>query len=83
MDSMRRFRRRPSDAFHGAGVINESSDAGGREFIVGYQEEQRRRKEQTTARILLTGQPLADCGFNLAALHPAYPIKSRTSRQRT
>jgi hypothetical protein len=39
---MRRFRRRPSDAFHGAGVINESSDAGGREVIVGYQEEQRR-----------------------------------------
>ena len=32
------------DAFHGAGVINESSDAGGREVIVGYQEEQRRRE---------------------------------------
>jgi hypothetical protein len=26
---------------------------------------------------------LADCGFNLAALHPAYPIKCRTSTQRT
>ena len=25
------------------------------------------------------GQPLADCDFNLAALHPAYPIKCRTS----
>ena len=29
------------------------------------------------------GQPLADRGFNLAALHPAYPIKCRTSTQRT
>ena len=27
--------------------------------------------------------PLADCGFNLAALHPAYPIKCRISTQRT
>ena len=25
----------------------------------------------------------ADCDFNLAALHPAYPIKCRTSTQRT
>jgi hypothetical protein len=25
------------------------------------------------------GQRLADCDFNLAALHPAYPIKRRTS----
>src|ERR1700693_590792 len=29
------------------------------------------------------GQPLAECDFNLAALHPAYPIKCRTSTQRT
>jgi hypothetical protein len=29
------------------------------------------------------GQPLADCDFNLAALHPAYPIKSQTSAERT
>jgi len=29
------------------------------------------------------GQPLADCDFNRAALHPAYPIKRRTSAQRT
>ena len=29
------------------------------------------------------GQPLADCDFNRAALHPAYPIKCRTSTQRT
>ena len=27
--------------------------------------------------------PTADCDFNLAALHPAYPIKCRTSTQRT
>jgi hypothetical protein len=26
---------------------------------------------------------LAHCDFNLAALHPAYPIKCRTSTQRT
>ena len=30
-----------------------------------------------------TGQPMADCDFNQAALHPAYPIKRRTSAQRT
>jgi hypothetical protein len=29
------------------------------------------------------GQPLADCDFNLAGLHPAYPIKRRTSAERT
>ena len=29
------------------------------------------------------GQPLADCDFNLTALHPAYPIKRRTSAERT
>ena len=29
------------------------------------------------------GQPMADCDFNRAALHPAYPIKCRTSTQRT
>ena len=29
------------------------------------------------------GQPLVDCDFNLAALHPAYPIKRRTSAERT
>jgi hypothetical protein len=30
-----------------------------------------------------SGQLLADCDFNLAALHPAYPIKCRTSAERT
>jgi Transposase IS116/IS110/IS902 family len=40
-------------------------------------------REQTTARILLQGPKLADCDFNLAALHPAYPTKCRTSTQRT
>ena len=28
-------------------------------------------------------EPLADCDFNLAPLHPAYPTKRRTSAQRT
>jgi hypothetical protein len=40
-------------------------------------------REQTTARILSHGQPSADCDFNLAALHPAYPIKRLTSAQIT
>jgi hypothetical protein len=30
-----------------------------------------------------SGQLPADCAFNQAALHPAYPIKRRTSAQRT
>ena len=43
-----------------------------------------RGREQTTAPILLhAANPLADCGFNLAAPHPAYPIKRRPSAQRT
>jgi len=29
------------------------------------------------------GQSMTDCDFNRAALHPAYPIKCRTSTQRT
>ena len=29
------------------------------------------------------GRLLANCDFNQAALHPAYPIKCRTSTQRT
>jgi hypothetical protein len=40
-------------------------------------------REQTTARILLQGPTAGDCDFNLAALHPAYPIKCRTSTPRT
>jgi hypothetical protein len=28
-------------------------------------------------------QPMADCDFNQAALHPAHPIKCQTSTQRT
>ena len=35
------------------------------------------------ADFVARGQPMADCDFNLAALHPAYPIKCRTSAQRT
>jgi hypothetical protein len=34
-------------------------------------------------RFCSRAQPLADCDFNRAALHPAYPIKCRTSTQRT
>ena len=30
-----------------------------------------------------SGQLLADCAFNLAALHPAYPIKRQPSAERT
>ena len=35
------------------------------------------------ADFVACGQRLAACVFNLAALHPAYPIKRRTSVQRT
>ena len=35
------------------------------------------------ADIVAGANPLADCDFNLAALHPAYPIKRRTSAERT
>jgi transposase len=34
-------------------------------------------------RFCSRAKPLADCDFNRAALHPAYPIKCRTSTQRT
>jgi hypothetical protein len=48
-------------------------------------QEERRPREGADdgADSVACGQPLADCGFNLAALHPAYPIKCRTSTQRT
>src|ERR1700722_7043976 len=35
------------------------------------------------ADFVAPGQPMADCDFNQAALHPAYPIKCQTSTQRT
>jgi hypothetical protein len=35
------------------------------------------------AETVACGQRLADCGFNLAALHPAYSIKRRTSAENT
>jgi hypothetical protein len=48
-------------------------------------QEERRPREgaDNGADSVACGQRLADCGFNLAALHPAYPIKRRTSAQRT
>ena len=48
-------------------------------------QEERRPREGADdgADSVACGQRLADCGFNLAALHPAYPIKRRTSAQRT
>ena len=53
-----------------------SVDAGKRMRVGG--------KEQTTARIpVACGLRLADCDFNLAALHLAYPIKRQPSAQRT
>ena len=35
------------------------------------------------ANSVARSQPMADCDFNRAALHPTYPIKCRTSTQRT
>ena len=40
-------------------------------------------KDWAGADWVARGQPPADGDFNLAALHPAYPIKCRTSTQRT
>ena len=40
-----------------------------------------RGREQTTARILSHAANQADCVFNLAALHPAYPIKRQRARR--
>jgi hypothetical protein len=36
-----------------------------------------------SADFVARGQLSPDCGFNLAALHPAYPIKRLPSAQRT
>ena len=48
------------------------------------QEERRPREGAGERRGLCSrGQPLADCDFNRASLHPAYPIKCQTSTQRT
>ena len=48
-------------------------------------QEERRPREgaDNGANFVARGQPMADCDFNQAALHPAYPIKCRTSTQRT
>ena len=48
-------------------------------------QEERRPREGADdgADSVACGQRPADCGFNLAALHPADPIKCRTSTQRT
>jgi hypothetical protein len=42
-----------------------------------------KEEEDDGADSVACGQPLADCGSNPAAPHPAYPIKCRTSAQRT
>ena len=47
------------------------------------QEERRPSEGADDGADFVAGQPLADCDFNRAALHPAYPIKRRTSAQRT
>ena len=47
--------------------------------------EERRPREGANdgADFVARSQPMADCDFNQAALHPAHPIKRRTSAQRT
>ena len=47
------------------------------------QEERRPREGAEDGVDCVAGAFLADCDFNRAALHPAYPIKCRTSTQRT
>jgi transposase len=50
----------------------------------GSQEERRPREGANDgADSVARSQPMADCDFNRAALHPAHPIKRRTSAQRT
>ena len=48
-------------------------------------QEERRSREGADdgADFVARGQPVTDCDFNRAALHSAYPIKCRTSTQRT
>ena len=69
----------------------------GTEFVFGLSPQATRQEAESSSRkerrpregaddgadFVARGQPLADCDFNLAALHPAYPIKCRTSAQRT
>jgi hypothetical protein len=58
-----------------------SHETGGR---IQLQEERRPREgADDGADSVACGLRLADCDFNRAALHPAYPIKRRTSAQRT
>jgi hypothetical protein len=47
--------------------------------------EERRPREGADdgADSVARSQPMADCDFNQAALHPAHPIKCQTSTQRT
>ena len=47
--------------------------------------EERRPREGANddANSVARSQPMADCDFNQAALHPAHPIKCQTSTQRT
>jgi hypothetical protein len=47
------------------------------------QEERRPREGVDDGADCVAAAPKADCDFNQAALHPAYPIKCRTSTQRT
>jgi hypothetical protein len=48
-------------------------------------QKERRQREGADdgADFVARGQPVTDCDFNRAALHPAYPIKCRMSTQRT
>jgi hypothetical protein len=47
------------------------------------QEERRPREGADDGADCVAAAPHADCDFNLAALHPANPIKRRTSAERT
>ena len=54
------------------------------EALSSSQEERRPRQgADDGAHFVARSQPTADCDFNQAALHPADPIKCRTSTQRT
>jgi hypothetical protein len=73
------------DAARPNGVRVRLSRAATRQEAESSSQEERRPREgaDNGANFVARGQPMADCDFNQAALHPAYPIKCRTSTQRT
>jgi transposase len=81
--------RRSRDIGAYLGLVPRRYQSGEVDYVGGISECGDRRVRTLlyeAANVMLTrykGQLPADCAFNQAALHPAYPIKRRTSAQRT